>query len=476
MIRTGNDTGNDERGNDSVSRSRRATGAMGTMGVRRATGATGSTAARFAYTRASIFVLSVLGVAMMALVGCQPTPHISGSKRASVGQNVAIEVAQGPGLVKDDFVLTDAQGSKYDSSSGDVAYHFQDDKHVTFKIPKGIATGPATLRLGVQGRSAGCDVDFSILRIAVLLDPDGWLYSVDVDTGRVLDMDALGHGELSAHMAPSGIRIAATASKEAAVHFIEVLGSGLQPYSPSLDGIANKTFDAVMLSTGALVATEKGIAWLSQGEFGSTVLNGFLGRGPVVRLAGSQAQGQALGLLGFASDATDYRDLVEVVDLSSDEPQITTTLDLGGTVGGASWLVVSPDGTYAWVNNRLDNTITILSLGQSPAVTDHVALPTQDKPQTDPFRLAVSPDGKRLVVLCGGSKSAVIYDVSDGALSNPVIVDLGDVPWDASFAAGRLYVLLGWKVVWMDPSSGSPKPVDAGWDVGVGMTRLMIQP
>jgi len=408
--------------------------------------------------------------------GCDPTPHIEGSKRASVGQHVAIEVAQGPGLIKDDFVLTDAKGTKYEASNGDVAYHFQDENHVTFTIPRGITTGPATLRLGVQGRSSGYDVDFDILRIAVLLDPDGWLYSLDVDTGKVLDMDALGHGDLSAHMAPSGIRIAATASKEAAVHFIEVLGSGLRPYSPSLDGIANKTFDAIMLSAGALVATEKGIAWLSQGEFGSTVLNGFVGKGPVVRLGGSQTQGQALGLLGFTSDATDYRDLVEVVDLSGDEPQITSTLDLGGTVGGASWLVVSPDGAYAWANNRLDDAITVLSLGQSPAVTDHVNLPSQDKPQTDPFRMAVSPDGKQLVVLCGGSKSAVIYHVSDGALSDPVIVDLEDVPWDASFAAGRLYVLLGWKVVWMDPTSGSPKPVDAGWDVGVGMTRLMIQP
>ena len=428
-------------------------------------------------TAGALAVLAASSIFWMLQTGCVPDPHVVGSKKVTVGEKLGIQVEQGPKLIQGDLLLTDAEGHQFQANSADLEYEFLSPEEIRFRIPAGAATGPATLHLGTEGRAQGYDIDLEVHRMAVLLDPLGRLYTVDTDTGRVVDIMPLGHGEMRATSADRVTKILATASDEAAVHFFTITGGGLVSYSPAVDGVGTRAAGAVRLGRNTLVAVQQGLAWLEQGEGGSTLLKGFLGEAPVVALAAADQADVAVALLGFSRDATDFADTLEVVKLQDGQPTIASRVDLGGTAGGASWPLVSPDGTQAWVNNRVDNSLAVVSLSDSPQVVGQVLLPTDgDFSHTDPFRLVLRPDGKELLVLCAGSKSLVFYNVGDGALQFSKAIRLGDVPWDAGYVGHRLYVLTSWKVVVIDLDSGDPQPRDAHWEVGVGMSRMFVQP
>ena len=425
----------------------------------------------------SLGFLAGLGALWMMQAGCVPDPHVVGSKKVTVGEKLGIQVAQGPKLIQGDFLLTDAKGHQFQASSADLEYEFLSPEEIRFRVPAGAATGPATLHLGTDGRAQGYDIDLEVHRMAVLLDPLGRLYTLDTDTGTVVDVKPLGHGEMRASAADRVTKILATASDEAAVHFFTITGGGLISYSPAVDGVGTRSAGAVRLGGQVLVGVQQGLAWLEQGEAGSTLLKGFLGEAPVAALAAADQADVAVALLGFSGDATDFADILEVVRLQDGQPTVTGQVDLGGTAGGASWPLVSPDGTQAWVNNRVDDSLALVSLRDPPQVVAHVQLPTDgDFVHTDPFRLVLRPDGRELVVLCAGSKSLVFYEVGDGSLQFSKAIRLDDVPWDAGYVGHRLYLLTSWKVVAIDLDSGDPRPVDAHWEVGVGMSRMFVQP
>lgn len=421
--------------------------------------------------------MAVAALLWTVQAACVPDPHVVGSKKVTVGEKLGIEVDQGPKLISGDVLFIDAQGNRFDANSADLAYQFVGPDEIVLRIPAGAATGPATLHLGTEGRAQGYDIDLEVHRMAVLLDPIGRLYILDTDTGKVVDVVALGHGEMRAAAADRTTKILATASDEAAVHFYTVTGGGLVSYSPAVDGVGTRAAGAVRLGDHVLVAVQQGLAWLEQGQAGSTLLKGFLGQAPVVALASADQADKVVALLGFAGDATDYADTLEVVALDNGQPKVTAQVDLGGTAGGASWPVVSHDGTQAWVNNRVDDQVAIVSLDGQPQVMGRVSLPSDgDFVHRDPFRLLLSPDGKTLLVLCAGSKSLVFYDVGEGTLQFSRAIRLDDVPWDAGYVGHTLYVLTAWKVVRIDLDAGDPKPRDAGWEIGVGMSRMFVQP
>ncbi len=437
---------------------------------------TGRSAAGSAFLGAKLSWL-VLFVALWGQGACVPDPHVVGSSKVTVGEKLGIEIEQGPELLQGDFLFTDYAGNRFDANSADVEYHFYDAKHVEFRIPAGAVPGPALVHLGTKDRPQGYDIDLEVHRMAVLVDPIGRLYVVDTATGSVVDVVPLGHGQMRASAADRVTKILATASDEAAVHFFVVTGGGLTSFSPAVDGVGTRAAGAVMLGSQVLVAVQQGLAWLEQGQAGSTLLKGFLGKAPVVSLAAADRAHTAVALLGFPGDATDFADILEVVSLQDGKPVVTAEVDLGGTAGGASWPVVAADGSQAWVNNRVDDTIAIVQLGGQPQVTNRVSLPADENfANHDPFRLVLRPDGKELLVLCAGSKSLVFYTITEGSLQAGKVIRLDNVPWDAGYVGQKLYVLTSWKVVSIDLGSNDPKPKDAGWDVGVGMSRMFIQP
>ncbi len=412
---------------------------------------------------------------------CWNEPYVNGDQDVTVGQKLAVEVAQGPGLASGQVRFTDSAGAVY--GAGDLEYEFLDDHHVRLRVPVGAATGPAVLHLGAQGRPEGYDIDLTVHRMAVLLDPLGSLYCVDTDTGRLVDVQVIGHGRVTADLLDRGAKILATSSAESSVHFLRIGGSGLEPYSPAVQGVARGATGAVRFGRRTFVGTEEGVALLEEGAEGSTVLRKVIGRdlpGPVWEIRAAWDAGRAALLVGFSQDATDFQEMVTLLEVpEGSEPVLHLTgAELPGTVGGSTSLAISRDGAVAWVNNRVDDTVVVVRLGPPAEVVQVVELPAEEQARCeDPFRVVSDPFGRYLAVACAASKSLVLYDTAtDGGLSNPRVVALGDVPWDAAFTADRLYVLLGWKVVALDPTASAPEAWDAGWEVGVGMSRIFVQP
>jgi DNA-binding beta-propeller fold protein YncE len=312
------------------------------------------------------------------------------------------------------------------------------------------------------------------------------LHAINVADGTHIGSVQLGHGAYSARLAPDGNRILATASDEGAVFFLSFDGSGFRPYSPSLEDLGSNPVDGVFTDTGALVATDEGLAVVDQTNPGTTILKGFVDTGPLERLAGGAYAGWVIGMAPPSEDATDVRNELLIVDLTEEGPQLRPdTVDVGGTMGGAGSMAMTPDGKVVYVANRTDNTVTPVIIQTSGArVLDAVDLPVEETGEgntlrhADPVRLRVRPDGQELLVLCGESMSIVRYTIQEGGtLQFRDGIPLGSQPWDVSFSAvTNGYVLLENGVSSLDLSVDKPEPRPLSWDKTANGLTLVMQP
>lgn len=103
---------------------------------------------------------------------------------------------------------------------------------------------------------------------------------------------------------------------------------------------------------------------------------------------------------------TPYNPNVAVVDTSSNT--VVTTIPLGNTQLNPELIQISPDGTMAWLSqfplyNGVSPVITIIQTSTNQ-VAGSIALPAQDSPGAMVF----SPDGTRVYVVAGGSTVDVV--------------------------------------------------------------------
>ena len=431
------------------------------------------------------FAFGLLCALGLSLGACQWDPAIKGSKKVTVGQELVITVEQGPGILQNDFELEDSSGRVYGPNDSELAYRFVDEKEVEFKIPFGMATGIAKLRLGADGRSQGYTITLTVVRLAALLDEKGFIHAINTSTGNKVGAIYLGHGAVTARLAADGNRIIATADGDGAVHFLNFDGNGLRPFTPSIEGVGTGTVDAVFIPEGALVATDQGLAVIKQGDSGTTVLDGFLDVPPLRGLAGGEGAGRVVALAAPSEDATNVGNEIYVVDLKEDGPVVRENpVDIGGTPGGAGHMVLSRDGSHLYVVNRADDTVTPVVLSETnEQVESAVILPLEQISQDeqlqhkDPVRARLSLDGKELIVLCGGSRSLVRYDVAEsGLLQQKGTLMLGGLPFDVGFSGNMAFVIVDNSVKKVDLSTAEPTLTTVNWKNTAAALTIMLQP
>ena len=105
-------------------------------------------------------------------------------------------------------------------------------------------------------------------------------------------------------------------------------------------------------------------------------------------------------------------DLIQVVDLTRQPPQLVGTAKAGRQPSGIS---ISPDGRLALVANRADGTITVLSIDGtniSPVQTVKVG-----KPEDLVSDVAISPDGKLALASVSEGYHLRALEISDGKVT-----------------------------------------------------------
>jgi YVTN family beta-propeller protein len=101
----------------------------------------------------------------------------------------------------------------------------------------------------------------------------------------------------------------------------------------------------------------------------------------------------------------------------------------------ANHVVVAPDGTHAYTNNILGDTVSVVDLVNEVAP---VTIPVG----TDPESLAVSPDGAQVWVANAGSNTVSVIDTASRTVTSTISLGAGTQPYSIAFYpdGSRVYV------------------------------------
>jgi DNA-binding beta-propeller fold protein YncE len=149
--------------------------------------------------------------------------------------------------------------------------------------------------------------------------------------------------------------------------------------------------------------------------------------GPPVNLAITPDQHLALvaNSLDWVKDGESWKGVpdnkIYVIDLTASPPAHIATVEAGKQPSG---MAINRAGTLALVANRADDTVSALSIdGKNVKVVDTVSVATQPTPAVAspppalPVAVAITPDGKRALVVKGGANRVGLLDIDGQKVS-----------------------------------------------------------
>ena len=102
-------------------------------------------------------------------------------------------------------------------------------------------------------------------------------------------------------------------------------------------------------------------------------------------------------------------DKVFIVDLTAKPPKLIDTLHAGKQASG---MAINRAGTLALIANRADNTVSVLTIsGKEVKVVGTVALAAKDAPSQQLSAVAITPDGKRALVVKALANKVALLDI-----------------------------------------------------------------
>ncbi len=242
-----------------------------------------------------------------------------------------------------------------------------------------------------------------------------------------------------------GLRPISVAEHEGLVYVLNANGAGnvagfrnrggmLEAVAGSVRGLSATTgTGSAQVGFGAdgesLIVTEKGTNKLTSyrvrhdGSIGEPIVTASAGLTPfgfAVDRRGNLLVSEAFGGAAGASAMSSYR----FTEAAPAQP-ILVSASVGTTQAAACWVVITPNGRYAYTTNTASNTISLygvqrggqLSLLQGIAATSGAG----------PIDAAISPDGRRLFVLNAGNDTISSFSVArDGTLGS--LSSVGGVP------------------------------------------------
>jgi DNA-binding beta-propeller fold protein YncE len=139
--------------------------------------------------------------------------------------------------------------------------------------------------------------------------------------------------------------------------------------------------------------------------------------GPPVNLAITPDQHLALvaNSLDWVKDSEAWKGVpdnkIYVIDLTTSPPVQIATVEAGKQPSG---MAINRAGTLALVANRADDSVSVLSIdGKTVKLVDTVSLasPAATAPPATPSAVAITPDGKRALVVKSGANRVALLDI-----------------------------------------------------------------
>ena len=139
--------------------------------------------------------------------------------------------------------------------------------------------------------------------------------------------------------------------------------------------------------------------------------------GPPVNLAITLDQHLALvaNSLDWVKDSEAWKGVpdnkIYVIDLTTSPPVQIATVEAGKQPSG---MAINRAGTLALVANRADDSVSVLSIdGKTVKLVDTVSLasPAATAPPATPSAVAITPDGKRALVVKSGANRVALLDI-----------------------------------------------------------------
>jgi DNA-binding beta-propeller fold protein YncE len=102
-------------------------------------------------------------------------------------------------------------------------------------------------------------------------------------------------------------------------------------------------------------------------------------------------------------------DKVFIIDLTAKPPKLINTLHAGKQASG---MAINRAGTLALIANRADDTVSVLAIsGKEVKVVGSVALALKNAPSQQPSAVAITPDGKRALVVKSLANKVALLDI-----------------------------------------------------------------
>ena len=255
-------------------------------------------------------------------------------------------------------------------------------------------------------------------------------------------------------MDSGGLRPISVAEHDGLVYVLNASGAGnvagfrnrsgmLEAVAGSVRGLSATTgTGSAQVGFGAdgesLVVTEKGTNKLTSyrvhhdGSIGEPIVTASAGLTPfgfAFDKRGNLLVSEAFGGAAGASAMSSYR----FTQAAPAQP-ILVSASVGTTQAAACWVVITPNGRYAYTTNTASGTISLYGVqrGGQLSLLQGVAASSD----AGPIDAAIAPNGRHLFVLNAGSDTITSFSVArDGALGSPS--SIGGVPDGANGLAAN---------------------------------------
>lgn len=364
----------------------------------------------------------VLMFLIFGLIACDSSVQVSGARNYVVGQPITIHVSRGSDFIEGQFKIVDARGTVHTPISSLMSYVFIDSKHFSFRIPPLVASGPAVMEIG--STSGPYKVDIHLFRGFVHGDGQGNLYmrSMD-DPTRILRRGTIGAGAYQLRLLDEKSRFVAFSSSDGRIDWLSVDNSDTSRFgvvAPSLTiatntpGVNAKPSDVLVLSSGLVVATDRGI--------GTLVLN-TTGSGTEITFGSWVSQVGAFSALDISADpskkivAAGSRGVTDgILLIFPADPFPTQAMDepivLSTETTNISDVAVSRSGAYAAAVAPSLNRLFLVEIASRNVV------PTNISGCQNPQNVQFVAGDQRVAVLCVDSKSVELFSVA-GTTATP---------------------------------------------------------
>jgi DNA-binding beta-propeller fold protein YncE len=146
------------------------------------------------------------------------------------------------------------------------------------------------------------------------------------------------------------------------------------------------------------------------------MINSVIGPPTNLAVTPDEKWGLVANSLNAVQDADKWKmvpdDRVFIIDLTSKPPKLIVTLRAGKQPSG---MAINRAGTLALIANRADNTVSVLTISaEEVKVVGTVALAPEDAPNQQLSAVAITPDGKRALVVKAAANKVALLDI-DGS-------------------------------------------------------------